>query len=212
MAIREIHAIQREIVQTATLAREAGFDGVELHGTSGYLVDQFLCSNTNLRSDAYGGSVAGRVRFAVETMQALVQALGPHRVALRISPGAEYNDMHDAEPIQTHTALLEALAALPLAYVHVARVPDLFPVQPAFDPLPIVRKLFAGTVVATGNFTLHTAQETLAHNLADMIGFGRPFIANPNLVERLREGHAVAAPAADLFYTAGARGYTDYAA
>lgn len=208
----EIEAVVDEHAWATRLAIQAGFDGVELHVTSGYLVDQFLCSNTNLRDDKYGAGLPGRIQFAQEALQAMLAEAGANRVGLRVSPGAQYNDMHDAQPLATHEALIATIASLPLAYLHVGRVPDLFPIQPHFDQVAALRKLYKGTLITTGNYSPTLASQAIANGDADLIGFGRLFIANPQLVARLRDGLTLAQADHTTFYTATNEGYTDYPA
>jgi N-ethylmaleimide reductase len=212
MSIEDIRGAQEEHVNAARNAITAGFDGVELHGTSGYLIAQFLSTNTNNRGDHYGGSLQNRIRFAVETLESMIDAIGAYRVGFRVSPGFTHNDLRDENPLETHRVLLVAIANLPLAYLHVMRAPNGFPDAPSYDPLTELRAHFRGIVIATGNFSAITAEATLQSGAADLIGFGRPFIANPDLVSRMQNGYPLAEPDPATFYTPGARGYIDYSA
>jgi N-ethylmaleimide reductase len=210
----ELPALVEEFVTAARNAIAAGFDGVELHAANGYLLNQFLASNTNLRTDGYGSSLSGRIRFVVEVAEAVAAAVGAARTAIRLSPGHMFNDLVDANPLETHRALLDALPTADLAYVHVM-LPDAFSpkLNNAGDPqavLPALRPHVKGTLIAAGNLTAASAQAMLDSGLIQLAVFGRPFIANPDLVERLKTGAPLAALREDLLYTADAEGYSDY--
>lgn len=212
----EVQGLVEEFVTAARNAISAGFDGVEIHAANGYLHNQFLASNTNLRTDRYGGSVANRIRFTVETTEAVAAAIGADRTGIRVSPGHMFNDIRDEDPIATHKALLDALDTAHLAYVHVMLANAFDPaLNNAGDPsaiLPTLRPHVKGALLAAGGFTRETAEAALESGLIQVAVFGRPFISNPDLVERLRRGVPLAAPKQDLFYTAGQEGYTDYPA
>jgi N-ethylmaleimide reductase len=210
----ELPALVDEFVAAARNARAAGFDGVELHAANGYLLNQFLASNTNQRTDGYGTTVQGRIRFVVEVVEAVAAAIGAARTGIRVSPGHMFNDLVDANPLETHRALLDALPTADMAYVHVM-LPDAFSPQlnNAGDPqavLPTLRRHVQGSMIAAGNLTADSAAAMLASGLIQCAVFGRPFIANPDLVERLKTAAPLAAPRTELFYTAGAEGYSDY--
>jgi N-ethylmaleimide reductase len=211
MTVEDIQSAKEDHANAARNAIAAGFDGVELHGTSGYLVAQFLSTNTNSRSDHYGGSLQNRIRFAVETLESMIDAIGAYRVGFRVSPSFIHNDLRDDNPLETHRALLAAIVKLPLAYLHVMRAPNGFPDAPNYDPLAELRPHYSGIVIVTGNFSAITAEATLQSGAADLIGFGRPFIANPDLVSRMQNGHPLTETDVATFYTPGAKGYTDYA-
>lgn len=210
----ELPILIGEFVTAARNAMQAGFDGVELHAANGYLLNQFLASNTNLRTDGYGASVGGRIRFVVEVVEAVAAAIGAARTAIRVSPGHLFNDIVDADPIGTHRALLDALPTASMAYVHVM-LPDAFSPQlnNAGDPsavLPTLRPHVKGALIAAGNLTATSATAMLDSGLIQLAVFGRPFIANPDLVERMKTGAPLATLRADLLYTADAEGYSDY--
>ena len=207
---REIAGVIAEFVQAARNARAAGLDGVELHCASGYLPMQFLSSNSNQRTDRYGGSVENRVRFAAETLAALADAIGPGRVGFRICPGVKFNGMNDANPAETYATLLKAVDGLGLAYVHLIHIPN-----EGFDALDLVRANWSGRVIENGGLTLEKAKAVLAADKADAVSFGYLYIGNPDLVERLRSGAALAKASRATFYTGeddDARGYIDYPA
>jgi N-ethylmaleimide reductase len=212
----ELPALIDEFVTAARNARAAGFDGVELHAANGYLLNQFLASNTNLRTDGYGTTVQGRIRFVVEVVEAVAAAIGAARTGIRVSPGHMFNDLVDANPRETHRALLDALPTAEMAYVHVM-LPDAFSPQlnNAGDPqavLPALRPHVKGALIAAGNLTVASAGAMIDSGLIQLAVFGRPFIANPDLVERLKAGAPLAEPRQELFYTADAEGYSDYPA
>ncbi len=212
----ELPALVAEFVTAARNAREAGFDGVELHAANGYLLNQFLASNTNQRTDGYGTSPHGRIRFVVEVVAAVAAAIGTGRTAIRVSPGHMFNDLVDANPLETHLALLDALPTADMAYVHVMLADAFSPqLNNAGDPQALLRTLrthVKGALIAAGNLTRESAQAHLDSGLLQLAVFGRPFIANPDLVERLKSGAPLASPRAELFYTADAEGYSDYPA
>lgn len=208
LATEEIPAVIAQYVAAARAAREAGMDAVELHCASGYLPMQFLSSNSNQRSDAYGGNAANRVRFVVEALSALADAIGPGRVGFRICPGVTFNDMADADPAETYATLLDASAGLGLAYCHLIRIPN-----DGFDALELVKAHWPGQVIMNCGLNMQTATELIAQGQADAAAFGYAFIANPDLVARFQSGAPLAKADRATFYTGhgdDARGYTDY--
>ena len=204
----ETHEIPGVIGQYAhaTLnALAAGFDGVELHSASGYLPMQFLSSNTNLRTDGYGGSAQNRVRFVVETLEAMIKAAGSSsRVGIKISPAMPFNDIHDENPVETYTTLVKAISPLGLAYLHVLRsatLPNIF---------EILRPLFKGPFAAGGGFNLETGNAALTSGAADFVVIGKLFTSNPDLPVRFAKGASLADPDPSTFYTPGPKGYVDF--
>lgn len=203
----EIQAVVAEFEQASRLAREAGFDGIELHAANGYLLDQFLRDGTNQRTDAYGGPIANRLRILLEVTEAVVNVWGPGRVGVRISPFNPYNDIADSNPAATFTAVADSLAGQRLAFLHV--------VEPATGDVaarltPELRRRFQGGVIVNGGFDRTTAEEALIRGEADAVSFGVPFIANPDLPARFARDLPLAVPDSSTFYAGGARGYTDY--
>jgi N-ethylmaleimide reductase len=195
--------------QAARRAAEAGFDGVELHGANGYLISQFLSSNANLRTDRYGGPIAHRIRFAVEAAEAAVDAIGADRTGIRLSPGGTFWGVRDSEVPELYAALLAELARLGLAYVHLeATAPE--------EVLVGLRRAWPGTLVVNPTVPMGakvTGRDDADRWLdlgADLIGFGRAFLANPDLVERLRTGVPLAPHDEATFYTGGDAGYLTY--
>lgn len=198
-------------VHAAKLAMDAGFDGVELHGANGYLIEQFLNANVNTRTDAYGGDIDGRNRFALEVVRATVAAIGADKVGIRLSPhGAALGTGSFPETDAQYLALMAELSTFGLMYVHVLDHSSLgAPALPA-GFLQTLRTAFDGPFILAGGHTLDTAQAALDAGHADFVAFGRPFIANPDLVERMRSGAPLNEPDFATFYTPGAQGYTDY--
>jgi N-ethylmaleimide reductase len=192
-------------------AREAGFDGVEIHGANGYLLDQFLRDGANRRSDGYGGSVMGRARLMLEVTEAVCGAFGPGCVGLRISPLQPFNDMRDSDPEATFTYLVRQLNDLPLAYLHVTEMGKDTPgaAGPPFD-LQKLRRLWKGVYMTNGSYDRAWAMAVVEHGEADVVAFGTPFIANPDLVARFRQQAQLNVPDPSTFYGGNAEGYTDY--
>tara|TARA_R110000796_G_scaffold88164_6_gene189820 strand:- start:13714 stop:14817 length:1104 start_codon:yes stop_codon:yes gene_type:complete len=195
-------------------AMEAGFDGVEVHAANGYLLDQFLCSNSNQRTDNYGGSLENRARLVLEVLDAVIAEAGNSgRVGLRLSPMGTFNDVDDANPLETFSYLLEQLKSRKLAYVHVNKPDWAGGTYEGFDELyQQLRKVYPGTMIHCGGHTPESAARTLASGDADLIAFGRGYIANPNLVARIASGAEWNKLDASTLYGGGAKGYTDYPA
>lgn len=207
MSLADIRAALAEFRQASLYALEAGFDGIELHGANGYLLEQFLHPHYNLRTDDYGGSVANRARFVVEAARACADAIGPERVGIRLSPYGTFNEM---PPYEGTHALYEDLARSlrGLLYVHLIDSQH----ENYAQTLATIRKNFAGPLIRNLGFDRARAEQTLAASEADLISFGRPFVANPDLVMRMQNGQSLATPDPDTFYTAEPRGYIDYPA
>ncbi len=206
----EIPGIVADFRRGAENAKRAGFDGVEIHGANGYLIDQFLRDGANRRTDRYGGSVANRVRFLEEVTQAVVDAWGGgERVGVRVSPISPFNTMSDSDPQALFGHVAEALNAFGLAFLHV--VEPLPGQEGGFDP-GALRRAFRGAYIANNGYDRARAEAVLREGRADFVAFGTPYIANPDLVARLRSGAALATPERATFYGGDAKGYTDYAA
>lgn len=201
----ELPAIAAQYAQAARNARAAGIDAVELHCSSGYLINSFLNPASNQREDAFGGSAENRARFPVMVVEAMAEAIGAERVGVRISPGNPYNGMDPSAPGPVFAALLDAIDPLGCAYLHVSdqHLAD-------FDTLGFVRQHWSGPVAVNNALTLETARTLLASGRADAVSFGKPFISNPDLVERFKADAPLAEWVQELFYTGEARGYTDY--
>lgn len=206
----EIAGIIADYAHAAACARRAGFDGVEMHGANGYLIDQFLRDGTNKRTDGYGGALENRLRFALEATDAVLKVWPATRVGFRMAPVSPANDISDSNPAATFGALVEALAERNLAYIHVVEGATQGPRDVApFDFLAL-RRAFSGAYIANNGYTRSMAIEAIRDNRADMIAFGRAFISNPDLVERLRAGAPLAEGDRKTYYGGGAEGYTDY--
>ncbi|RVT90474.1 alkene reductase [Sphingomonas crocodyli] len=204
----EIAGVIADYVAAARNARAAGIDGVELHCASGYLPMQFLSSNSNQRTDEYGGNAAKRVRFVVETLRALADAIGPGRVGFRICPGITLNGMADADPADTYATLLRAIDDIGLAYCHLIHLPN-----EGFDALDLVKANWSGPVIENNGLTLDKARDLIAAGTVDATSFGYAFIGNPDLVARFKAGAPLARANRKTFYTGMGDdrvGYTDY--
>lgn len=207
IALAEIPALVAEYTQAARNAVIAGMDGVELHCASGYLINQFLNPASNHRTDAFGGPVENRIRFPIAVLQALADAIGPGRVGFRISPGNPYNGMDPADPAATFGPFVKAADALSLAYLHVVDM-----ALPELDTLDLLRTNFSGPIVTNNNLKADSAAALLDAGRAEAVSFGRAFIANPDLVERIAAGAPWAKPDYSRLYTGEAQGFTDYPA
>lgn len=203
----EVGQVVEEYRQAALNARAAGIDGVELHCSSGYLPMQFLSSNTNHRTDRYGGSVENRIRFVMEVLVAMGEAIGFDRVGLRSSPGLGFNDIDDADPAETYGLLFDRASELGLAYLHLVRNKT-----PKVDNYALTRAHWRGKLILNNDLTGAEAAEILRTGGADAVSFGRDFIGNPDLVRRLREGIALSGYDRDTVYSAGPVGFIDYPA
>lgn len=201
-----------EFVQGAKNAMEAGFDGVEIHGANGYLIDQFLRSNSNVRTDEYGGSQENRVRFLLEVTQAVVDAIGKEKTGVRLSPFIKFKDMDDAEILETMMLAAQKLNDLDVAYIHLCEADwdDAPQIPTAFRQE--LRSTFKNTIIATGNKTPEEGEELLQNNLVDLIGFGRKFISNPDYPNRVKNNFELSEikDTHTLFGGGDAKGYTDY--
>lgn len=209
-----VPAVVEQYGQGAANARRAGFDGVEIHAANGYLIDQFLRSGTNERTDRYGGSLENRLRFLREVTAVVTDEWGADRVGVRFSPLSPFNDMHDAAPADTFRAAAATASDFDLAYMHLvepsAPKPPVAGDGEAAEVFGGMREAYDGALVANGNYDEDTATDALERGYADLIAFGRAFLANPDLPRRLREGRPLNVPDASTFYNGDATGYTDY--
>ncbi len=202
----EISVIVTEFANAAARAIEAGFDGVEIHAANGYLIDGFLRDSSNVRTDEYGGSAENRSRFLWEVTEAVVAAIGADRVGVRFSPVAPVNGTVDGRPFETFAVAARGLRRFGLAYLHVIE-----PATAAGERItPLLAREFGGTVIANGGYTLALADEAIDRGEAELVAFGVPYIANPDLVERFEEGAPLAEGDRATFYGGGAAGYADY--
>jgi N-ethylmaleimide reductase len=205
LALEEIPSVIDEYRTATQNALAAGFDGVELHGASGYLPEQFLSSNSNRRTDRYGGSAVNRARFTLEVLAAMASVIGADRVGLRIAPGNNFNDIADENPTETFATLLERVRPLGLAYLHLVHLRS-----PRVDGLALARQHFRGPLIINESLTLELAQRYISEGLADAASFARWFISNPDLVRRLRESRELAPFDRRTLYSPGPAGYIDY--
>ncbi len=209
----EIPAIVEDYRHAARCAKEAGFDGVEIHSANNYLLEQFIRDSTNKRTDRYGGSLENRLRFPLDVVAAVTEVWGGgQRVGIRISPGTTMPGEAplDSDPMTTYGTYLDALSRFGLVYVHDIEGVTQMSRDPNGIDYPALRRRFKGAYVANNNYTLELADQTIADGNADLISFGRPFIANPDLVDRLRSGAPLADAPKAYWYGGGATGYSDW--
>lgn len=210
LTLQEIDAIIGDFRQAARNAMDAGFDGVEIHGANGYLIDQFLRRTANIRKDAYGGSIENRLRFLREVVDAVADVAGPSRTGIRLAPYITQRGMNDDQIIETILQAAQYLDRAKLAYLHL--------VEADWDDAPIVpesfrhdlRAAYSGTIIVAGNYDQSKAERIVADGLADMAAFGRPFIANPDLPRRFHDGLPLSAFDGSTLFGGDAHGYTDY--
>jgi N-ethylmaleimide reductase len=210
LALEEIPGIIESFKQGAANALEAGFDGVEIHGANGYLLDQFAKDGTNKRTDAYGGSIENRARLMLEVSKEVAAVAGAERTGIRISPVTPANDVSDSNPQPLFDHIVDQLNALKLVYIHVIEGATGGPRDVAPFDYASLRKRFKQTYMANNGYDIALADKMLDQGAADLIAFGKPFISNPDLVERLKAGAPLNEWDKNTFYGGGAKGYTDY--
>jgi N-ethylmaleimide reductase len=208
----EIASVVRDYATAAENAKKAGFDGVEIHAANGYLIDQFLRDSVNQRTDAYGGSIENRTRFALEVSDAILKIWDRGRVGMRISPVSPFNDLSDSDPEKVYFHLAEKLSDRGLAYLHVVEGATGCPRDAAPFDFVALRKIFSGAYMANNGYTRELAIEAITEKRVDLVAFGQLFISNPDLVERLRRNAPLAKADQATFYGGDAKGYTDYPA
>ena len=215
LALDEIPGIIEDYRHAAQRAKDAGFEGVELHAANGYLIDQFLQDNSNHRTDQYGGSIENRTRLLLEIVAALVSLWGDNRVAVRMGPAGKFNDMNDSNPSALFSYVAEQLNRFPLAYIHIIepRVKGNIVVAEGQGAVASeqLRKIYKGNIVAAGGFEPDTAEAIVEAGNADAVAFGRHFISNPDLPLRIRKNLSLADYDRNTLYTFDAKGYIDYA-
>src|SRR6201987_4098985 len=210
LELAEIPGIIDSFKRAAANAVAAGFDGVELHGANGYLLDQFAKDGTNKRTDAYGGSIENRARLMLEVAKAVPAEAGAERTGIRISPVTPANDISDSNPQPLFDYIVDGLEALKLTYIHVIEGATGGPRHIAAVYYASLRKRFDRAYIANNGYDFEVATKVLAQGAAALIAFGKPFISNPDLVERLKKGAALNQWDKATFYGGGAKGYTDY--
>lgn len=213
LGIEELPGIVKAYRVAASNAIAAGFDGVEVHGANGYLLDEFLRDGTNHRSDAYGGSLENRARFLLEVVEAVAGAVGSARTGVRLSPVQPFNDMRDSDPEGHFRKIVEWLVPFGLAYLHVTELGKDAPGAAGawFDPRSL-RALWSGTFMSNHGYDAASGNAAIASDAADLVAYGALYIANPDLVERFKAGASLNSPDPSTFYMGGERGYTDYPA
>jgi N-ethylmaleimide reductase len=210
LEVHEIAGIVEDYRQGAENAKAAGFDGVEIHGANGYLIDQFLRDGTNQRTDQYGGSVENRVRFLVEVTEAVVSVWGGERVGMRLSPNGAFNSMHDSNPRAIFGEAAKQLARLNLAYLHFVRATPSDEVAGGPIDADFFRPLFKNAIISAGGFTAKEQAEAALKSGADLVAFATLFISNPDLPVRFKQNAPLAPADRATFYGGDAKGYTDY--
>ncbi|MBX9777437.1 MAG: alkene reductase [Xanthobacteraceae bacterium] len=210
---REIRGIIEQFRKGAENAKAAGFDGVELHGANGYLLDQFLRDGANRRTDAYGGSLTKRMRLPLEVTEAVAGVFGASRVGYKLSPYFPGYSMSDSHPIETFTGIAKELGALGIGYLHVSEaIAGAMKVDGTVRVTPLIRDVYDGALIVNGGYDAAAAEAAIARGEADLVAFGVPFLANPDLPLRYRRQAALNAPDATTFYSGEEKGYTDYPA
>ena len=214
LEIEEIAKIVSEFGEATARARRAGLDGVEIQAANGYLIDQFLRDGANKRTDMYGGSIANRARFMLEIAQAACAAWDPANIGIRLSPTCRYNDVQDSDPIATFTHAARELERLNVAYLHVQEaLPGHYLANPMAPTVtPHIRKAYRGVLMVNGGYDAHSGNEVLQNQGANLVSFGMPWLANPDLVRRYQLGTALNRADLNTLYTHGPAGYTDYPA
>jgi len=211
LELDEIPGVIDQFRQGAKNAMAAGFDGVEIHGAFGYLLDQFLQDGTNQRTDSYGGSIENRARFLLEVTEAVCEVWGANRVGIKLSPSNTFNNLHDSDPKATFSYAIAALNSFGLGYLHLME-PTPADIRHGGKPIPVskFRHLYSGTLIANGGYDKEKGNAAIANGYADLISFGTPFLANPDLPERLRLNAALNQADRNTFYGGDEKGYTDY--
>lgn len=206
----DINRVVGEYRQAALNAIEAGFDGIELHAANGYLVNQFIDSEANNRTDEYGGSIDNRLRFLSEVVEAMVDAIGAERVGVRLAPFTSLNGTVDKTPVETYTAAAALLNKLNVVYIHIAEVDwDDAPDTPK-EFKHAIREAYQGVIIYAGRYNGEKATQAITDDLADMVGFGRPFIANPDLPKRIKNDYPLSAHDPETLFGGAEKGLLDY--
>ncbi len=212
MTANEIYKTIEDFGRAAKNAIEAGFDGVEIHGAHAYLIDQFIMDGTNKRQDEFGGSIENRARFLFLVIDEILKNIPADKVGLRLSPKAVRPETFDSAPEKTYGYIVEKVNEYELAYLHISEMmsPETRLNNPEESIVPFYRKIYKGTLISCGGHGLESATHMLENNEANLIAFGKPFISNPDLVERFQKGAPLNEPDKSTFYHGGAKGYIDY--
>lgn len=214
LGLEEIPEIIEQFRQGAKNAKEAGFDGVELHAANGYLPEQFLRDNSNHRTDEYGGSLENRARFMLEVVQAMIDVWGKERVGVRLAPSSTFNDMHGSDIPGTFTYVARELDSMGIAYLHIVepRIKGNVTIEDDGTGLgaKFFRPIFSGKIISAGGYTRETGENAIANQKTDFIAYGRLYVANPDLPQRFALNSELNKYDRSTFYTSGAEGYIDY--
>lgn len=203
--VHDIKSTLRDYAAAAKRAvHDAGFDGVEIHAANSYLIDQFIRDGSNRRTDEYGGAIDNRLRFMREVIETVIKEIGADKTGIRLSPSTDYNSMTDSDPAATFTRAAETLNDYNLAYLHIREA------QTEKSIAPMMREVFKNAVILNDSQTRETAENALKTRVADAVAFGKPFIANPDLVQRLKTGAPLNELDTTSLYSGGSEGYTDY--
>jgi len=218
LSIEDIEATIQDYVAAAKNAISAGFNGVEIHGANGYLIDQFICSGSNDRDDKYGGIIENRCRFALEVVKAVSESIGSKNTAIRLSPSGTFNGMSDETPVETFSYLVEELNKYNLSYLHIMEpyappgktyVPQEKYLQDR-EVTPHFRKIYDGTLITNSGYDVEEAEKILQNGTADLVAFGKLMLANPDLVKRIEKDSELNDWSVRTFYNGGSKGYIDY--
>jgi N-ethylmaleimide reductase len=209
---KEIPAIIEDYTRAAQNAMEAGFDGVEIHGANGYLIDQFIQDSTNKRDDQYGDSVENRARFALEVTEAVTKAIGSKKAGIRLSPSGEFNDMHDSNAKHTFTYVIDQLNQFDLAYLHLVEpLTDVSELDNYLSEVtPYFRTVYDGTLIICGGYDKESGNKVLEKDHADLVAYAQLFLANPDLPKRFAVNAPLNEPNSETYYSGNEEGYTDY--
>ncbi|KAB7530233.1 alkene reductase [Flagellimonas olearia] len=211
LSFEDTQELVQLFIHSAKNAMELGFDGVEIHAAHGFLIDQFLNPKSNNRTDSYGGNITNRSRFLMEIMEGVQASIGKERTGVRLSPFAEINGLSTYnEEFEAHQYITDELSKMDILYIHLSNIGSKENYSISTNYIQEVRKRFKNLLIVTGGYSPKSAEITLRNNLADLIGFGKPYISNPDLVERIRHNAPLAIPNKDTFYHGGENGYIDY--
>ncbi len=211
MSTEQVQEAIQEFVHSSELAVQAGFDGVELHGANGYLIEQFIGANSNQRTDQYGGSIENRARFVIEVAAATAAAIGKEKVGIRLSPFGVFNEIfHGEDTAEMYAYLATELGKLGIAYIHIVDHSAMGAPEVPQSIKESIRDNFGGTIILSGGYDRDRAEADLVAGLGHLVAYGRPFISNPDLPVRLEQGLELAQPDFGTFYTPGPKGYIDY--